>query len=60
MASTKFLDLIARMPGNDGEDSDAVGAYTQLLLEEAAALLGIGVIPETWVSLSYTQTQIMG
>jgi hypothetical protein len=28
-AGTKFLDIIARFPGNKGEDSDARGAYTQ-------------------------------
>ena len=28
MAAAKFLDAIARCPGNNGEDSDAVGAYT--------------------------------
>ena len=51
MASTKFLDVIARLPGNKGEDADAVGAYPQLLMSEAAELLGVDVIPETWVSL---------
>jgi hypothetical protein len=29
MAAAKFMDAISRMPGNSGEDSDAVGAYTQ-------------------------------
>ena len=51
MASTKFLDWAARLPENDGQDADAVGAYCQMLLEEAAELLGIDVIPETWISL---------
>jgi len=51
MASTKFLDWMARLPGNEGEDSDAVGAYCQMRLEEAAELLGIDVIPETLISL---------
>ena len=32
MAAAKFLDAIARLPGNDGEDSDAIGAYTQVKL----------------------------
>ena len=39
------------MPGNDGEDADAIGAYTQIKLEDAARLLGLGVMPETWVSV---------
>ena len=51
MAATKFLDAIARFPGNDGEDSGARKAYTQIPLAEAARLLGMGVIPETWVSI---------
>ena len=51
MAATKFLDTLARMPGCDGEDADAIGAYTQIPLADAARLLGIGVIPETWISL---------
>ena len=51
MAATKVLDLIARLPHNDGEDADAVGAYTQMFLSEAAELLGLGVLPETWISL---------
>ena len=28
LAAAKFLDAISRMPGCDGEDSDATGAYT--------------------------------
>ncbi len=55
MASTKFLDIIAHMPGNSGEDADAVGAYTQILLEDSRKLLGKHVIPETWISLPYAQ-----
>jgi hypothetical protein len=51
MAATKFLDTIAHSPGCDGEDSDAVGAYTQMKLADAARLLGIGVVPETWITL---------
>ena len=45
LSAAKFLDAIARMPGNDGQDSDAVGAYTQCELK--------GV--ETWVRLPRTQ-----
>ena len=51
MAATKFIDAIARMPGCSGEDSDAVAAYTQIPLKDAARLLGMGVMPETWISL---------
>ena len=51
MAATKFLDAIAHAPGNSGEDSDAVGAYIQILQSDAGRISGIGVIPETWISL---------
>ena len=34
MASAKLLDAMARMPGYDGEDADAVGAYTQVVLAD--------------------------
>ena len=42
MAATKFLDAIARMPGCDGEDSDAKSAYTQVKLDEIGSFLGKG------------------
>ena len=52
MAAAKFVDVIARMPGNYGEHSDAIGAYTQVALKEAAKLLGDGIVTETWMSSS--------
>ena len=51
MAAAKFMDAIARMPGNSGEDSDAVGAYTQVSLAETSQLLGKDVVTTTWISL---------
>ena len=51
MAAAKFMDAIARMPGCDGEDSDAKGAHTQVSLQAAKALLGDDVVTETWISL---------
>ena len=33
LAAAKFLDAIARFPGNTGSDSDAIGAYTQVPLQ---------------------------
>jgi len=45
LASATFLDAIARMPGNDGEDSGAIGAYTQCELEG----------PPTWITLPSDQ-----
>ena len=41
IAAAKWLDAISRMPGNDGEDSDAMGAYTQAEFQGE----------ETWVSM---------
>ena len=51
MTATKFLDVIARAPGNKGEDADATSAYTQILLSLAHEILGAEVLPETWISL---------
>ena len=44
LAAAKLLNAIARMPENDGQDSDATGAYTQA--EHAG--------DETWVFLPRT------
>jgi hypothetical protein len=41
IAAAKWLDAISRMPGNNGEDSDAMGAYTQAEFQGE----------ETWVSM---------
>ena len=53
IAAAKFLDAIARCPGCDGEDSDAIGAYTQVVLKEAHIILGGAEnnYIETWISL---------
>ena len=53
MAGTKIINAIARMPGNCGEDSDAIAAYTQIPLSDAVRLLGMDVMPETWISLPF-------
>ena len=42
MAATRFMDALARCPDCDGEDSDAIGAYTQAELDEVDHLLGNG------------------
>ena len=49
MAAAKFLDAIARLPGCIGEDSDAVGAYTQV------PLASIPEATETWITLPRSQ-----
>ena len=46
MAATKFIDAIARLPDCDGEDSEAMSAYTQVKLDEAQHLLGKGFLRE--------------
>jgi hypothetical protein len=52
MAAAKFMDAISRAPGNYGEDSDAVGVYTQVRLAEAPKLFGKpDLITETWIKL---------
>ena len=53
MAATKFLDAMGRMPDCEGEDSDAVGAYTQVSLDKETLklLVGEGVFVDTWVAL---------
>ena len=39
LAAAKVLHLYKRVPGNEGEDSDAMSAYTQCLLDG----------PKTWI-----------
>ena len=51
MAATKFMDALPMCPGNDGEDSHAVAAYTQVLLDDIARLFGKGNrFVDTWVA----------
>ena len=47
LAAAKFLDAVARMPGMAGGDSDAVGAYTQVVLDDMEECENV----ETWISL---------
>lgn len=52
MAATRFIDAIARLPGCDGEDPDAMSAYTQVKLDNVSRFLGKGCqFIDTWVSL---------
>ncbi len=44
MAATKFLDALARCLYCDGEDSDAVGAYTQVRLDQISHLPGASLL----------------
>ncbi len=45
MASAKLLDAMACMPGFDGQDADAVGAYNQVVLGDVDGSV------ETWITL---------
>ena len=47
MSGAKFVDAVGAAPGNDAEDSDALGAYTQILLGEDC--------PPTYISLPKTR-----
>jgi hypothetical protein len=54
MAAAKFMDAIARFPGNDGEDSDARAAYTQVELADVPNLLNRhnkDTQADTWITL---------
>ena len=41
MTAAKVMDVIARLPGCDGQATDAVSAYTKVKLEDAPRLLKI-------------------
>ena len=49
LSATKSLDAIARLPGNTGQNSDAVKAYRQVVLKDMAERLNVPYV-ETWVS----------
>ena len=53
MSAAKFLDAIARMPGNSGEHADGRKAYTQVSLKDMARLLRLppDKCPEIWITL---------
>ena len=53
MTVAKIMEVIARLPGCDGQASDAVSAYTQVKLEDAPRLLKIPKTecPDVWIRL---------
>ena len=55
------MDVIARIPGCDGQAADAVSAHTQVKLEGAPRLLTIpkSECPDVWIRL-IRMAQIMG
>ena len=44
MTTTKFMDIISRLPGCDGQAADAVSAYTQVKMDDSPKLLKIAKI----------------
>ena len=51
LAAAKLIDAVARAPGMTGQNSDVVGAYTQVNLEEEARRENIPGYVETWINL---------
>ena len=53
MTATKIVDVIARLPGCDGQAADAVSVYTQIKLKDAPKLLKIpkSECPDVWIPL---------
>ena len=41
MTAAKYMDIISRLPGCDGQAADAVSAFTQVKMEDAPRLLKI-------------------
>ena len=53
MTAAKFMDIISRLLGCDGQAADAVSAYTQVKMEDAHKLLKIpkSECPDIWIRL---------
>ena len=53
MTAAKIMDIIARLPGCDGQAADAVSAKTQVKMEDAHKLLKIpkSECPDIWIRL---------
>ena len=53
MTAAKVMDIISRLPGCDGQATDAVSAYTQVKMEDAHKLLKIpkSECPDIWIRL---------
>ena len=54
MTAAAEMDVIARLPGCDGQAADAVSAYTQVKLEDAPRLLKnhLSECPDFWIRLA--------
>ena len=53
MTPAKIMDIISRLPGCNGQEADAVSAYTQVKMEDAPKLLTIpeSECPDSWIRL---------
>ena len=53
MTAAEVTDVIARLPGCDGQAADAISAYTQVKMEDAQKLLKIpkSECPDVWIRL---------
>ena len=53
VTSAKVTDVVARLPGCAGQVADAMSAYTQARMEDAAKLLKIteSEFPDVWIRL---------
>ena len=62
MTAAKIMDVIARLPGCDGQAADTVSAYTQVKLENAPRLLKVpkSECPDVWIRLHDTNGQNHG
>ena len=56
MTAAKVMDIISRLPGCSGQAADAVSAYTQVKVEDAAKKLKIpkSECPDIWIRLPKT------
>ena len=53
MTAAKVMDIISRLPGSAGQAADAVSAYTQVKMGDAAKLFNIpkSECPDIWIRL---------
>ena len=61
MTAAKIMSVVARLPNCDGQATDAVSAYTLVILEDALRLLisPTSECPDLWTRLPRHMAQIM-
>ena len=57
MTAAKVMDIISRLPGCEGQATDAVSAFTQVKMEDASKILKIpkSECPDIWITSTTTQ-----